>query len=258
MNEHSDDGVGNKMDHEIRTRSSMPCGNEDELGNEDEYIGEDYDLNGHEKREPSLDGKEQADHNDVQNDANNHILDGQVEASATPSRRRSSDSPQIMKTEASEMSEAHTPLTPNSAPMTTTDTASYLFANSQNISNSISNSTGSVHDKYTSLLNTLMMGRRDEISNMLLGANNNNGLNNVSKNLLSNDSGVPSLTSTGILMNNNNCLDERMSDHFVEKSPSSSISSASLSGHPLFGHNMCKWPGCELVFDDLQLFAKYD
>lgn len=27
--------------------------------------------------------------------------------------------------------------------------------------------------------------------------------------------------------------------------------------HPLFDHGMCKWPGCEMVFDDFQLFTKY-
>lgn len=27
--------------------------------------------------------------------------------------------------------------------------------------------------------------------------------------------------------------------------------------HPLFDHGMCKWPGCELLFDDFQLFTKY-
>lgn len=27
--------------------------------------------------------------------------------------------------------------------------------------------------------------------------------------------------------------------------------------HPLYGRGACKWPGCELIFDDIQLFTKY-
>ena len=27
--------------------------------------------------------------------------------------------------------------------------------------------------------------------------------------------------------------------------------------HPLFDHGMCKWPGCEMLFDDFPLFTKY-
>lgn len=30
----------------------------------------------------------------------------------------------------------------------------------------------------------------------------------------------------------------------------------SPSSHPLYGHGVCKWPGCEEVFDDFQSFLK--
>lgn len=26
--------------------------------------------------------------------------------------------------------------------------------------------------------------------------------------------------------------------------------------HPLYGHGVCKWPGCEIICDDLQAFIK--
>lgn len=28
------------------------------------------------------------------------------------------------------------------------------------------------------------------------------------------------------------------------------------SGHPLFDHGVCKWPGCEMVLDDIPMFIK--
>lgn len=41
------------------------------------------------------------------------------------------------------------------------------------------------------------------------------------------------------------------------KRESSSLDDQSHHGHPLYGHGVCKWPGCEAVFDDFQSFLKH-
>ncbi|XP_055690445.1 forkhead box protein P1 isoform X4 [Lutzomyia longipalpis] len=73
-------------------------------------------------------------------------------------------------------------------------------------------------DKFANILNSIYINRRDEITNALIG-------------------------SSGM----GNFLDDRTRDLTEEKN----------SGHPLFGHGMCKWPGCEVIFDDLLTFTKH-
>ena len=43
-----------------------------------------------------------------------------------------------------------------------------------------------------------------------------------------------------------------------EEEPSSlrRSSSAIPSSHPLYGHGVCKWPGCEAICDDIHSFLK--
>lgn len=48
-----------------------------------------------------------------------------------------------------------------------------------------------------------------------------------------------------------------LDDGAVEKSPPSSLSPISVTEHPLFGNGICKWPGCEAIFDEQQSFAKH-
>uniref|UniRef100_A0A8C9WIJ7 Forkhead box P1a n=1 Tax=Scleropages formosus TaxID=113540 RepID=A0A8C9WIJ7_SCLFO len=44
----------------------------------------------------------------------------------------------------------------------------------------------------------------------------------------------------------------------IYASPSSSTPDVHRHGnHPLYGHGVCKWPGCEAVFDDIQGFLKH-
>lgn len=62
----------------------------------------------------------------------------------------------------------------------------------------------------------------------------------------------------------NNVLPTHMNNHYNElddvvadKSPMSSWSPISVSEHPLYGNGICKWPGCEAIFDEQQSFAKH-
>ncbi|XP_034023357.1 forkhead box protein P1-B isoform X2 [Thalassophryne amazonica] len=41
------------------------------------------------------------------------------------------------------------------------------------------------------------------------------------------------------------------------KREGSTIEEPSPHSHPLYGHGVCKWPGCEAVFDDFQSFLKH-
>lgn len=41
------------------------------------------------------------------------------------------------------------------------------------------------------------------------------------------------------------------------KRESSTLDDHSSHSHPLYGHGVCKWPGCEAVFDDYQMFLKH-
>ncbi|XP_062319545.1 forkhead box protein P1-B isoform X2 [Osmerus eperlanus] len=46
--------------------------------------------------------------------------------------------------------------------------------------------------------------------------------------------------------------------HYMNhKRESSTLDDHSPHSHPLYGHGVCKWPGCEAVFDDFQSFLKH-
>lgn len=42
----------------------------------------------------------------------------------------------------------------------------------------------------------------------------------------------------------------------VNFSPRPTLEEPSPHSHPLYGHGVCKWPGCEAVFDDFHSFLK--
>uniref|UniRef100_A0A8C9VYW2 Forkhead box P1b n=1 Tax=Scleropages formosus TaxID=113540 RepID=A0A8C9VYW2_SCLFO len=44
---------------------------------------------------------------------------------------------------------------------------------------------------------------------------------------------------------------------FCLRSFSSTVDDHPQHSHPLYGHGVCKWPGCEAVFDDFQSFLKH-
>ncbi|XP_028263113.1 forkhead box protein P1-B isoform X3 [Parambassis ranga] len=45
--------------------------------------------------------------------------------------------------------------------------------------------------------------------------------------------------------------------YMSHKREGSTLEDHSPHGHPLYGHGVCKWPGCEAVFDDFQSFLKH-
>lgn len=107
----------------------------------------------------------------------------------------------------------------------TTSAASAAPANTNHRSNnstdqfdplsfSVLNHPGS-NDKYTNLLNSIVLSRRDELNSILV-------------------------------MGGGGGFEERCDEKI----------SASGCGHPLYEHNVCKWPGCELMLGDLATFIK--
>lgn len=83
------------------------------------------------------------------------------------------------------------------------------------LSFSVLNHSGS-NDKYTNLLNSIVLSRRDELNSILV-------------------------------MGGGGSFDERCDEK---------ISSSGGCGHPLYEHNVCKWPGCELMLGELATFIK--
>lgn len=59
-------------------------------------------------------------------------------------------------------------------------------------------------------------------------------------------------------MNSNYDMDETFMDksNIAPVSPSS-LSPISLNEHPLYGNGICKWPGCEAIFDEQPAFVKH-
>uniref|UniRef100_A0A3Q3AG65 Forkhead box P1b n=1 Tax=Kryptolebias marmoratus TaxID=37003 RepID=A0A3Q3AG65_KRYMA len=45
--------------------------------------------------------------------------------------------------------------------------------------------------------------------------------------------------------------------YMSHKREGSTLDEPSPNSHPLYGHGVCKWPGCEAVFDDFQSFLKH-
>lgn len=88
------------------------------------------------------------------------------------------------------------------------------------LSFSVLNHPGS-NDKYTNLLNSIVLSRRDELNSILVMGGGGGGGGGGS-------------------------FDERCDEKI----------SGSGCGHPLYEHNVCKWPGCELMLGDLATFIK--
>nr|XP_057943380.1 forkhead box protein P1-B isoform X1 [Doryrhamphus excisus]XP_057943388.1 forkhead box protein P1-B isoform X1 [Doryrhamphus excisus] len=45
--------------------------------------------------------------------------------------------------------------------------------------------------------------------------------------------------------------------YMSHKREAATVEESSPHSHPLYGHGVCKWPGCEAVFDDFQSFLKH-
>ncbi|XP_053722955.1 forkhead box protein P1-B isoform X3 [Synchiropus splendidus] len=87
-------------------------------------------------------------------------------------------------------------------------------------------------------------------------ANNNN--NNGSSN--NNNNGHRGLDLSSPATPKNPLLNQHAStngQYMSHKREISSLDEPSPHCHPLYGHGVCKWPGCEAVFDDFQSFLKH-
>lgn len=102
-------------------------------------------------------------------------------------------------------------------------------------------------------------GALDSNTSSYFNSNNTTNNVNINNNNLTADkySSIINSFMLGAGINNNLCLDmdDNIPEHTVsEKLPFGNMHST--SGHPLYGHGICKWPGCEMSFEDLQSFAK--
>ncbi|XP_075904102.1 forkhead box protein P1-B isoform X10 [Nelusetta ayraudi] len=87
--------------------------------------------------------------------------------------------------------------------------------------------------------------------------NSNSSSNNSSSNSNNGHRGLdlssPSLPKNSIL-NQHGATNGQYMSH---KREGSTLDEPSHHSHPLYGHGVCKWPGCEAVFDDFQYFLKH-
>jgi hypothetical protein len=97
-------------------------------------------------------------------------------------------------------------------------------------------------------LNSIINFRRDEmtlnLNNLLTGANQSSGAlqpQGVAANLLLND------------LNRNFLTGNFGGDHM---NPALASLVASHQQYSKYGRGACKWPGCDMIFDDLQTFTK--
>ncbi|XP_036427432.1 forkhead box protein P1-B isoform X2 [Colossoma macropomum] len=58
------------------------------------------------------------------------------------------------------------------------------------------------------------------------------------------------------LLNQHPTTNGQYSSHTLKRE-SSALDEHSHHSHPLYGHGVCKWPGCEAVFEDFQSFLKH-
>uniref|UniRef100_A0AAR2JFB6 Fork-head domain-containing protein n=1 Tax=Pygocentrus nattereri TaxID=42514 RepID=A0AAR2JFB6_PYGNA len=58
------------------------------------------------------------------------------------------------------------------------------------------------------------------------------------------------------LLNQHPTTNGQYSSHTLKRE-SSALDDHSHHSHPLYGHGVCKWPGCEAVFEDFQSFLKH-
>ncbi|CAL8337123.1 unnamed protein product [Merluccius merluccius] len=82
------------------------------------------------------------------------------------------------------------------------------------------------------------------------GSNHNNNNNNGHRGL---DLSSPTLPKNP----HHNQHTPTNGQYLSHKREGSSLDEPSHHSHPLYGHGVCKWPGCEAVFDDFHSFLKH-
>lgn len=94
----------------------------------------------------------------------------------------------------------------------------------------------------------------DQIDNHLYSNHNTSSISkseectNLLNSIIMGNNGLP------VHINNNY---GELDDTLADKSPTSSLSPISVTEHPLYGNGICKWPGCEAIFDEQQSFSKH-
>uniref|UniRef100_UPI0037E90D5E forkhead box protein P1-B isoform X1 n=2 Tax=Semicossyphus pulcher TaxID=241346 RepID=UPI0037E90D5E len=89
-----------------------------------------------------------------------------------------------------------------------------------------------------------------EVTNAHVKEEHNNSSNNGHRGL---DLSSPAPPKNPLLNHHGSTNGQYMS----HKREGSTLEELSPHSHPLYGHGVCKWPGCEAVFDDFQSFLKH-
>ncbi|XP_068170624.1 forkhead box protein P1-B isoform X5 [Antennarius striatus] len=89
-----------------------------------------------------------------------------------------------------------------------------------------------------------------EVTNAQVKEEHNNSSNNSHRGL---DLSSPALPKNPVLNQHASTNGQYMS----HKREGSTLEEPSHHSHPLYGHGVCKWPGCEAVFDDFHSFLKH-
>ncbi|XP_047188953.1 forkhead box protein P1-B isoform X5 [Scophthalmus maximus] len=89
-----------------------------------------------------------------------------------------------------------------------------------------------------------------EVTNAHVKEEHNNSSNNGHRGL---DLSSPALPKN-LLLNQHVSTNGQYMSH---KREGSTLEEHSPHSHPLYGHGVCKWPGCEAVFDDFHSFLKH-
>ncbi|XP_055016344.1 forkhead box protein P1-B isoform X4 [Boleophthalmus pectinirostris] len=89
-----------------------------------------------------------------------------------------------------------------------------------------------------------------EVTNTHVKEEHNNGNNNGHRGL---DLSSPTPPKNPLLTQHTPSNGQYLS----HKREGSTLEEPSSHSHPLYGHGVCKWPGCEAVFDDFQSFLKH-
>ncbi|KAL6111310.1 foxp1 [Pungitius sinensis] len=87
--------------------------------------------------------------------------------------------------------------------------------------------------------------------------NNNNSSSTTTTNSINNGHRGLDLSSPATPKNPLNQHASTNGQYMSHKRDGSTLEDPSPHSHPLYGHGVCKWPGCEAVFDDFYSFLKH-
>uniref|UniRef100_A0A3Q1GE51 Forkhead box P1b n=1 Tax=Acanthochromis polyacanthus TaxID=80966 RepID=A0A3Q1GE51_9TELE len=109
---------------------------------------------------------------------------------------------------------------------------------------------GSKQSKEVGMIPTELQQLWKEVTNAHVKEEHNNSSNNGHRGL---DLSSPAPPKNPLLNQHASTNGQFMS----HKREGSTLEEPSPHSHPLYGHGVCKWPGCEAVFDDFHSFLKH-